>query len=309
MKSFLLLVTMLSAAACLSPQAQSVAQRQPMEKLQHEYKAPVNYEPRVKGHDPETGEPITYDHKPRVELLDAKARKYAFKWIGLDGEEKTAIFQRADAVDVVVGATVSQIPSGEYLYTYEVKNLPSSGANIKRFLVQNFASNVQPEKSGDFMSGKMFREFGDGNWISFADVSDDVQINPGEEVTTNLTSLAPPGLVECRASAETVGEGAGEEMPYDLESIVIGYNEYPYGYTIGPVESLKSLPINERVQYVLDKLPQFQKLGWITDGASKWYEQKLKSNDLGAVSEQKDEDLRAGKITSEVFGIMKFTLQ
>ncbi len=51
--------------------SQTRAQRVPLEKQQREYKSPVNYTPRERGYDPKTGKPIAYDHKPRVELLDA----------------------------------------------------------------------------------------------------------------------------------------------------------------------------------------------------------------------------------------------
>lgn len=75
--------------------------------------------------------------------MDAKAGKYAFKWIGVEGKEKTVIFQRADAIDVVVSATSSKTPEGQYLYTYSIENLPSSGTYLAGSTVQNFASDVK----------------------------------------------------------------------------------------------------------------------------------------------------------------------
>ena len=261
-----------------------------------------------RGYDQRTGDPITYDHKPRVEVLDDKAGRYAFKWIGFDGQEKTATFQTADAVDVTVAANVTKTPSGEYLYTYEVKNLPSSGAYLKRFMIQNYAPDVRPEKSGDLMPFTMSKEvlgFGEGNWLSFADVSDDVQVDPGRTVQIHLTSSSPPGLVQCRASAQTVVEGADEETPSDLESLMPGFDEYPHGFTIGPVEHLKGLSNEERTQYLLERLPQFRKLGWMTDEAASRYESELKNGGLGAVSGRAEADLKAEQITSEVFEIIK----
>lgn len=300
---------LIAASACSTLHAQTVAQRQPMEKgASHVYKTPEKYKPRISGYDPKTGDPITYDHKPRVELINAKAHKYALKWIGLDGHEKTATFNRADAVDVTVSATVSQMPSGEYLYTYEVKNLPSSGVYLKRFVVQNFASDAKPEDGGDFWAGKMShqnRGFSEGNWINFADVSDHIKIDPGQSVMIRLTSSAPPGLVGCRASAETVLEGADEEMPSDLEYLLGGYGEYLRGYTIGPIERLKKLPASERAQYVLDNLPQFHKLGWMTEGALRFYERHLKSGNMGEAFKRAEQDLKAGQITTEVLSIIQ----
>lgn len=328
----LVIVAQLFGAACSSSQqAQTVVQRQPLEKHAHEYQTPVNYQPRVLRYDEKTGEAITYDHKPRVELLDAKSGKYAFRWIGFDGKEKTATFNRADAVDVVLSASVSKTPSGEYLYTYEVRNLPSSGAYLKRFILQNFALDVKPEKSGDFMPGLMSKEirnYSEGNWLDFADVSDGVQVDPGQTVTTHLISSAPPGLVRCHAGAQTVVEGAGEEMlddskddaqqgvkkdglgadeeiPQDLQALLQGYNEYPHGYTVGPDERLKNLSRDERAKYVLDKLPQFQKLGWMTEEASRFYEQTLKSGDFGRLSQRAEQDLKEQQITPEVFAVLQ----
>src|SRR5437868_4180540 len=102
MKHLLLILALgmqVAAASCSQPQqAQTKAQRQPLEKHPHEYRTPTNYTLRERGYDPRTGRVITYDHKPRVELIDARAGKYAFKWIGFDGRERVVIFQRSDAI-------------------------------------------------------------------------------------------------------------------------------------------------------------------------------------------------------------------
>jgi hypothetical protein len=306
--SILLLGIQATAIACSSMWAQTVVQRQPLERKLGEYKVSANYQPRVRGYDPKTGAPITYDHKPRVEVLDARARKYALKWIGFDGQEKSAVFQSGDAVDVMVDASVSRTPTGQYLYTYEIKNLPSSGASLKRFIVQNLAAVVTPEKDGKLMPFSMSKEiptFSEGNWLAFADVSDEVRVDPGQVVMVHLTSPAPPGLVRCLASAETVVEGADEDTPLDLDSLLVGFNEYPHGYTIGPVESLTSLSESERAKYLFDNLPHFRKAGWITDETLGRYQQSLKNGDLKAVSKQAEQDLKADQITREVFAIIE----
>jgi hypothetical protein len=175
-------------------------------------------------------------------------------------------------------------------------------------MIQNYAPEVRPEKGGDLMPFTMSNEvqgFGQGHWLSFADVSDDVQVNPGQIVQIRLTSPSPPGLVHCRASAQTVVEGADEDTPSDLESLMPGFDEYPHGFTIGPVERLKGLSPDERTQYLLECLPQFRKLGWITDEAASRYEEELKTGGLGAVSGRAEADLKAEQITSEVFDLVK----
>lgn len=296
------------AACSLSQHAQTRVQRRPLEKRSHEYKTPESYRPRVSGYDEKTGKEITYDHKPRVELVDAQSQTYALKWIGLDGREKTATFNRADALDVVVLATASQTGAGDYRYSYEVRNLPTGANYLKRFIVQTFAPEVKFEDGGDFLGGrltKQIREYGEGQWYSFADVSDDVQIDPGQTVTISFTSPAPPGLVECRASAQTTVEGTDEEVPSDLADLLVGYNEYLRGQTIGPDERLTKLRGAERARYLLDRLPAFRKLGWITEETLRTYEQRLKGGDLDGIRERAEGDLEAEQITSEVFAVLQ----
>jgi hypothetical protein len=221
-----------------------------------------------------------YDHKPQIKVVDARARRYALRWIGFDGQEKKAEFQSGDAVDVVVEASVSRTSKGEYSYSYNVRNLPSSGAYLKRFILQNLAADAVPEKDGKLMPFSMSKEiptFKEGNWLAFADVSDDVRIDPGQDVMVHLASSAPPGLVSCMASAETVVEGADEDTPGDLDSLLVGFTEYPRGYTIGPDETLKNLSAEQRVKYVLNVLPSLRKAGWMTDGAVDRYTKLLRN--------------------------------
>lgn len=308
--SVLLFGAQVFGVGCSSQQhAQTKVQRQPLEKQHREYKTPTNYEQRDLGYDPKTGKMITYDHKPRVELLDEKAGKYAFKWIGYDGKEKTVIFQRGDVIDVIVSASVSKTQEGQFLYSYQVQNLPSSGTYLNAFVVQNFSTDVQPDGKGQMLVltvSSLIYKFREGNWVSFSDASDYVQINPGQAVRIQLASSAPPGLVGCGAvGGDPAMDGAGEDMPSALENLLPGYEEWPQGYTIGPVENLKTLSSEARVKYLLEKLPQFRKLGWMTDEAVVRYEQRLKSNDLEAVSNGLEQDLKSERITSEVFAIIQ----
>jgi hypothetical protein len=312
LKEILLLLALcfpLCLVACSSQQAQTRVQRQPMEKqAPREYKTPEHYEPRVSGTDPKTGQPITYDHKPRVEVVDARAGRYAFKWIGFDGSEKTATFYRTDAVDVLVSASVLKLLPDQYQYSYEVKNLPSSGTWLKRFIVQTFTAELKQAFGGQFSSGFMSQDikaYSVGKWIDFADASDHIHINPGQSVMIQFTSPGPPGLVECRAGAESEIEGADEEMPNDIAPLLNAYGEYLRGWTVGPVDELKSLSTTEKARYLLDKLPQFRKLGWITDEAFSRYDKRLKNGDLNAVFAQIDQDLKSDQIATEVFAIIQ----
>ena len=342
MGRFLLLLIIVGQAfgiACSLPQhAQTVVQRRPLEKQQREYKSPVKYSPRDVGYDPKTGELITYDHKPRVELLDAKSGKYAFKWIGYDGEEKMVVYQRPDTIDVVVSGSVSRTPEGVYLYSYKVENLPSSGVELSGFIVQNNAPDTKPvEVNGtptnledinlldafrhqrrdgsppnlpDFHIGQMsshIEQFKEGGWIHFGMMpSLEPQITPGKSLEVKLLSSAPPGVVECRAfGGPRIIKGVGEHVPMVLGNMLPGYEGLPRGYTIGPVDDMNSLSRAERIKYLLDRLPQFLKLGWMTQETSRRYERHLKSGDLKAISKHVERDLKAEEITTEVFGMIR----
>ncbi len=328
----------LCTACSFQQQAQSVAQRKPLEKRQHEYKSPTDYELRNRGYDPKTGEILTYDHKPRVEMIDEKSGKYAFKWIGYDGKEKTVIFQRNDAIDVIVSAAVSRTPEGLYLYTYKVENLPSSGSHLSLIIIQNFAADSKPvEIEGmtpncrdliildsfrkapcetlkmnmehSFFIGQMsnwIEQFKEGSWIGIAPLSETEKYEPGRSLEVKIVSKAAPGVVKCHAAGGQGGlKGAGEHMPFVLENLLPGYEDYPKGYTVGPVDNISSFSDTERVKYLLDKLPLFKKSGWITDDIMQKYDKLLKAGDLDSILKRIENDLKSEAITTEVFSIIQ----
>ena len=102
-------------------------------------------------------------------------------------------------------------------------------------------------------------------------------------------------------------KGVGEDMPGELgESIdALGYKAWPNGYTIGPIERLKTLTKPERAKYVLGLLPQFQKLGWMTPTARQQYEKIFRRDDLEGAYKRAQLDLKAGTITTEVLSILQ----
>lgn len=306
---FALVFLALGAGCSSSQRAQTKVQRKPLEKQPREYKAPASYDHREFGYDRKTGKVLTYDHKPRIELIDPKAGKYAFKWIGYDGKEKSVIFQRGDVIDVIVSASVGRTSSGEYVYTYDIQNLSTSGSYLTTFAIQNHSAEVKPDSKGPLialtMSNAIYR-FREGNWLSFNDASDHVQINPGQSVRIQLASSAPPGLVGCAAVGGPLAiDGAGEEMPSALENLLPGYDEWPSGYTIGPVDRLKGMSADERIKYLSDQLPVFQKAGWITQEAFNSYQQLLNKRDLNSLLAQIDQDLKVERITTEVATIVQ----
>lgn len=280
--------------------------RLPFQKKQITLKSPTSYEKRISGHDP-TGAPVYYDPKPRVVPLDVKSGKYALRWIGYDGKEKTILYQRHDAVDAVISASVSITPSGQYLYVYKIKNLPSSGQHLSWLALQTFASDVKPMPIGDgyvgqFSNNRVMRH---GNWIGLS-FMDRGAVVPGGSIEFKIISSAPAGLVECRMAGGKFGLiGVGEEMPQELENVLPIYEDWPRAYTVGPIESLKTLSTAEQGKYLLERLSQFRKLGWISANAFPSYERNLRNGNLRGVFMRADSDFRTGNITDEVHDMIQ----
>jgi hypothetical protein len=307
------ILALLAQAACATStavQQPDRVRRAPLEKSGVKLTAPTQYEPRISSVDPKTGEAVYFNPKPQVVPVDEKAGKYAFKWIGYDGKEKTVIFQRFDAIDTIVSASVERHSSGQYLYTYKIENLPSSGSHLSGFIVQNFAADIKPGKVEGVFVGEMSKDipqFSKGQWTSFGILPEFNQtVLPGNDITLQLASPAPPGLVACRTRGGLLGlKGAGEHMPSELEAAIPGYEQLPEGYTVGPIDKLTTLSQREHAQYILSVLPQAHKLGWITSGAQQWYEKNLTEADLDSALKRAGQDLKAGQVTTEVFSMIE----
>ena|SRR5712692_8408213 len=302
--AFFLLPILAADAIQTAPQK---VDRLPLQKKQIVLQAPKNYAHRFLGMDRITGKETYYDPKPQVVLLDVKTGRYAFKWIGYDGKQKTVLYQRPDAINAVVSARIETTSSGSRTYTYTVENLQSSGEELTSFFVQNFTSETRPTKAADVYVGSVTRddrEFKDGHWIGYGVLNSSVV--PGRSVEFRLESSAPPGVVECRIAGGPRGMvGVDEDMPQELENVLPGYEAWPSGYTIGPVENLKTLSPAERANYLLKLLPKFKELGWITADALPWYQQSLSRNDLGAAYNQAERDFAEGNITTEVVSMIR----
>jgi hypothetical protein len=305
MKTPALFFLLISAAGGIQTASPNV-ERLPLQKNHIVLQAPKNYAHRSLGVDRITGKETYYDPKPQVVLLDRKRGKYAFKWIGYDGKWKTVIYQRPDTIDAVVSARIETTSPSKYLYIYTVQNLQSSGEELTSFFVQNFTSDIHPTKAADVYVGSVtrdHREFRDGHWIGYGVLN--TSVVPGRSKEFRLESSAPPGLLECRVAGGPRGMvGVDEDMPQELENVLPGYEIWPSGYTIGPVDGLKPLSPSERAKYLLKLFPKFKELGWITADALRWYDQNLNRNDLKVVHDRAERDLKEGKITTEVFAMI-----
>lgn len=308
MKILLLLTLAIAWVGAQRPPLQK-AQRLPLQRTSVVLKTPASYAKRILRLDHQTGEPVYYDPKPRVEILDKKSGKYALKWIGYDGQEKTITYLRFGAVDVVVSASVTGFGTGKYVYIYEARNLPLSGQALSGFAVQNYSLDVMPVRINDVYIGRMSNNdvMKEGNWLRFAPLSDYRPVlEPGRSIQFSLESSSPAGVVRCHVHGGQLGiKGVGEEMPQELENVLPGYIDWPGGLTIGPVERLKTLSKLERAKYVLELLPQFQKLGWMTITARQQYEKILRRDDLEGAYKRAERDLKAETITTEVLSILQ----
>jgi hypothetical protein len=307
MKRALWIAIILTVSLAVTPAQQ--LQRVALQKKKIELKSPSTWSKSFVRIDPQTKKEIYHDPKPRVEVANAKAGKYYMKWIGHDGKEKVTVYQRPDCVDVIVIASATKSASG-YEYVYTVRNLNTSGDYLNGFAVQNFSADVLPKRPsnvnnvliGDMSTGI----FGGGNWIRFSPIPPHPKVQPGQTVKFKLYSQSPPALVECRVNGgDFVMKGVSEELPPELEALILGYDALPRGYTIGPSDDLRRMSQEGKISYLLKTLTQCQKQGWMTAQVLQTYEQLLKRGDLQSIFPRIAGDLRANAITTEVFAIIE----
>lgn len=290
----------------------SKLQRLPVQKKGFTLEGPKKYEKRVLRQDAHTGKPVYYDPKPRVLLLDARSGRYALKWIGYNGKEKTVLYQRPDRIDASVSASVSTSASGGYLYVYGINNLPLSPQRLSDFVVQSFSADVRPVRKPAGYIGQMSknRAMSEGYWIFYGASYFGPAIGPGKTAEARLESAAPPGLVECSVTGGVFGmKGVGEHMPQELENILPGYEVWPRGLTLGPHDWLKTASAKDKISYIKKLVPRMRELGWLTASKSVWYEQNLDEKNLRVILQHAEDDLRNGEITSEVRDLIKLNLQ
>lgn len=284
---------------------QMKAERRPFRRSSATLRSPTSYLMR------ETTNGKTYDPKPRVVIVDEKAGKYELKWIGYDGKEKVVHYQRYDALDAVVEASVER-RDGKFVYRYLIRNFPTSPTYVGSFIVQTFSSDIRDERvpaGEDLFVGHMSKhisQFSEGVWRKFAPLGEENHIVPNSTREFRMESVSPPGIVKCSARAgPTELKGVGEHMPSELESAMPGFEEYASCITIGPDERLKEFSSEEKITYLLDNIPRFVEAGWMAGDTPKVYESILKRSDLVGALEQAKKDLEKEFITSEVFHIIE----
>jgi len=305
MKHILLPALLVAGVVALAAQPTARLARLPLQKTPLKFESPTTYQMQERV-DPKTGKTLTYDPKPRVVILNARTGLIGFKWIGADGREKTVVYQRADTVDAIVRASMARHASGLHEYVYEIESLASGGTKLSGFVVQSFAADATPIAQRDLHIGRMSaRGFEDGRWTDFAPLPGFTPAPlPGSKVTFRLTSSAQPALVRCRVDGGSGGTTGGE-MPPELLALLPGYSDWPHGYTIGPDDRLAALSPAQRAQKLLEWLPEFERLGWMTTERRRHYDTGARRGDLRALATEAEADLRAERITTEVRAILQ----
>ncbi len=285
---------------------QQPAERKMFSRSSVELKSPKSYLNR-------DGKNGAYDPRPQILEIDKKKGKYEFRWIGYDGKQKIVEYQRHDALDAIVEARVERTGDRRFVYTYLVKNLPTSPTYLHDLTVQTFSSDIKDEHiptRDDIMVGHMAKyipQFSEGIWRRFIPLGEiKPKIHPGSSIEFKIVSLSRPGLVECKATAGDITlKGVGEHMPTELEKAMPGFDELASCLTIGPDERLASLTQSGKVKYLLDNLSKFVEAGWMAGDTPRIYEDLLRRNDLVGAYHQAKNDLKSEFVTNEVFYIIE----
>lgn len=309
--TFIIVVSLALQIACVSSAQEEMPEQAKVERRPFQKSSYVIKQPRTYSLE-ETENGKIYDPKPKVVIVDERSGKYEFRWIGIDGKEKIVAYQRHDAIDAVVEATVERTSEAKRLYKYKFNVLPSSPIYFMKFFVQTFASDVSPVQvdSKLFRAGTMTNlvsPFKIGTWRSFGFIGEENErIYGGKSSIFQLSSSSLPGIVKCQAAGGELGTtGVGEDLPPALEREIPIFADYAHGYTIGPVESLAGLSKQAKARYIVENLAKFQEAGWMTDGTAKTYASLLKEEDLQGAFEQAKKDMENEFITSEVFHIIE----
>jgi hypothetical protein len=171
---------------------------------------------------------------------DTKTGDYIFRWKGLDGTEKRAIFIPEWKAKLTVTATVHKTQKG-FRYTYVLTNAPKSPQAVVLF---ELAMTQEPEDVRVSHGWKFWgvSETVVGKLASFSTYKG-LPLKPGQSLKIEFFSRFPPGVVKCYAAGDAPIMKVPEEMPGELQDrLPKGIAQsYLWGWTIGPIERV-SLP-------------------------------------------------------------------
>lgn len=315
MKHTIAFVTAVAAVLGAAMADLAHAKRKPLprpaieEKIQH---TPTGNSVRM---NPRTGQAEEYPLEGEVSL-DSKTGHFRLSWNGIDGRRKTLIWEPPWNIDAVVAASAALDPDTRHIrYAYFIQNLPSSREKLQSLYVEASGALENVESPDDTwytrpLTGRLREKLDVTAGRAWSQTERGlIGLLPGQRATGfSYTSMAPPGIVRCFVRAHTRGHSAGEEAPDVLVDAIVKYNwMVPQGYTIGPDERLAKMTLQERLKYLVERLPQMLELGWIENQqVMGWYETNLKAGKAAEVRARAESDFRKNLITSEVHALMTY---
>lgn len=247
-----------------------------------------------------------------IRMIDGEVGKYSLEWQDREGQKLAIEYYRPDTVNAIVAAKVGPGKRRKYKYSYAIQNTTDSGQYLSGLIVQSFVDDVAPIVIGNAHVGTMgshIEQFSDGAWWRFGNDSFGEGVSPGSAATQQLESDFPPALVKCKIHGGPMRMvGVGEEMPYELESLLPAYEAWPSGFTIGPSDDPSLLSFDGRSSYLLEILDATVDLGWTSSDVFNKYERLLADANEANIKSEVLKDIANGLITSEIAAILGFQI-
>ena len=247
----------------------------------------------------------------RIRVVNEADGIYALEWKGNDGDDKSIIYHRPDKVRATIAASLRVGTDKKYRFQYTIQNSEDSGQYLSGFIVQTRSQSVVPVVQNNAYVGKMgahITEFSVGTWYAFGNNIFLEDIVPGATTVVEIESDSPAAIMQCKIYGGPMKMiGVGEDLPLELANLLLGYEKWPSGFTIGPSNDTLLSTYQGRATYLLSELDRVVDLGWMKRHLRADYKSLLsRPEDEESVEERVGKDLKAGRITSEVAAILGF---
>jgi len=199
------------------------------------------------------------DNIGRVDY-DPKTGNYIFRWKGMDGKIKEAVYVPNWKAKVTVIATVLKSHKG-FRYVYVLKNEPNSPQAIDSFLIMMVKKPEQVSVSHKWRFWGI-EETMVGKAATFSIGTPDARpLPPGASLRVEFSSHLPPGVTKCYVNGYAPIMRVPEEMPWELEDLLPKgmAQSYLHGWTVAPVE-------NVSFKKLLSDWQIAAKEGWVREG-------------------------------------------
>lgn len=262
------------------------------------------------------------------------------------GRPVVVVHAPPNKVEAIVSAEVERDQIGNFIYSYQLANLPASKQKVRTFVLE-FAGQVTGLRAPkrweayelEWMKAVVWKPYiagqdpdlGPGHHLEGFELSVPLHIVTGDIADSAIGSQAAgfhyegamPGIVDCHA------RGANEIMtfpdePPDMDDVL---PRFPFdgvsGRTIGPV----AMPAEIQFSWILERLradlEESLGLRWIADRATldrylkllarfaaSMGEPWLKSLEkLQSIASQAEADFEQGNLTTEAYALLKHTSQ